>query len=107
MHVAGLDNNLVNIASQAITQLDDNHAFRTHFDNLLFPLQERFWQCASPPPTQLSNVISTLRGQRLTMQRWTVPLEPPAGAGGNNIAPIVEWIHGCATPHPRSAANSS
>ncbi|KAI2511562.1 adenylate kinase [Fragilaria crotonensis] len=95
-HVAGSDNNLADIASRAITQLDDDHAFLTHFDNL-FPLQERFWQRASPPPAQLSNVISTLRGQRLTMQRWTVPLEPPAGAGGNNTVPIVERIRGCAT----------
>jgi hypothetical protein len=95
-HVAGADNNLADIASRAITQLDDAHAFLTRFDNL-FPLQERFWQHASPPPAQLSNVISTLRGHSLTMQRWTVPLAPPAGAGGNNTAPIVERIHGCAT----------
>jgi hypothetical protein len=89
-HVAGLDNNLADIASQAITQLDDNHAFLTHFDNL-FPLQERFWH--GPPHAQLSNVISTLRGQRLTMQWWTLSLEPPASAGCNNIVPIVERIH--------------
>ena len=105
-HVAGADNNLADIASRAITHLDDDHAFLTHFDNL-FPLQERFWQRASPPPAQLSNVISTLRGQRLTMQRWTVPLEPPAGVGGNNTVPIVERIRGCATRLPRSAASYS
>ena len=105
-HVAGADNNLADIASQAITHLDDDHAFLTHFDNL-FPLQERFWQRASPPPAQLSNVISTLRGQRLTMQRWTLPLAPPVGAGGNNTVPIVERIRGCATRLPRSAASYS
>jgi hypothetical protein len=105
-HVAGSDNNLADIASRTITQLDDDHAFLTHFDNL-FPLQERFWQRASPPPAQLSNVILTLRGQRLTMQRLTVPLEPPAGVGGNNTAPIVEQIHGCVTRLPRSAASYS
>jgi hypothetical protein len=44
-HVAGLDNNLADIASRAITQLDDNHAFLPHFDNLL-PSQERF--CSVP-----------------------------------------------------------
>jgi hypothetical protein len=106
-HVAGSDSNLADIASRAITQLDDNHAFLTHFNRNLFPLQERFWQRASPPPAQLSNVISTLRGQRLTMQRWAVPLEPPAGAGGNNTPPIVEQIRGCATQLPRSAASYS
>jgi hypothetical protein len=71
-HVTGADNNLADIASRAITQLEDDHAFLTHFNNL-FPLQERFWQCASPLPAQLSNVILTLRGQRLTMQRRTPP----------------------------------
>jgi hypothetical protein len=105
-HVAGADNNLADIASRAITRLDDNHVFLTHFDNL-FPLQERFWRHASPPPAQLSNVISTLRRQRLTMQRWTVPLEPPAGAGGNNTVQIVEQIRGCATRPPRSTASYS
>ncbi len=103
-HVAGANNNLADIASRAITHLDDDHAFLTHFDNL-FPLQERFWQRASPPPAQLSNVISTLRGQRLTMQRWTVPLEPPAGVGGSNTVPIVEqpdpWLRDT-TPAIRS-----
>ena len=44
-HVAGVDNNIADIALQSITQLGDNHAFLMHFDNL-FPLQERFWQRA-------------------------------------------------------------
>ncbi len=70
-HVAGLDNNLADIASRAITQLDDDHAFLTHFDTL-FPLQEQSWQRSIPPPAQLFNVISTLRGQRLTAQLWTL-----------------------------------
>jgi hypothetical protein len=106
-HVADADNNLADIALQATTQLDDDNAFLMHFDNL-FPLQERFWQRASPPPAQLSNVISTLRGQRLTIQRRTVLLEPPAaGAGGNNTVQIVEQIRGCATRLPRFAASYS
>ena len=105
-HVAGTANNLADIASRAITQLDDDHAFLTHFDNL-FPLQERFWQRASPPPAQLSNVISTLRGQRLTTQRWTMQLGPPAGAGGTSTAPNVEQIHGCGIPPQRPAASYS
>jgi hypothetical protein len=105
-HVAGLDNNLADIASQAITQLDDDHAFLTHFDTL-FPLQEQSWQHSSPTPAQLCNVISTLRGQGLTAQRWTLQLGPPAGAGGSNTAPIVEQIRGCGTQHPRSAASYS
>jgi hypothetical protein len=106
-HAADSDNNLADIALLAITQLDDNHAFFTHFDNLL-PLLERFWQQAIPPPTQLlSNVILTLRGQRMTMQRWTLPFEPPAGAGDSNIVPTVEWIHDCKTQLPQSTASHS
>ena len=105
-HVAGSDNNLADIASRAITHLDDDHAFLTHFDNL-FPLQGRFWQRASPPPAQLSNVISTLRGQRLTLQRWTMQLGPPAGAGGTATAPNVERIHGSGIPPQRPAASYS
>jgi hypothetical protein len=100
-----LDNNLADIASQAITQLDDDHAFLTHF-NTLFPLQEQSWQPSSTPPAQLCNVILTLRWQRLTVQRWTLQLGSPAGAGGNNTAPIVEQIRGCGTHHLQSAASS-
>ncbi len=105
-HVAGSDNNLADITSRAITQLDDDHAFLMHFDTL-FPLQEQSWQRASPPPAQLCNVILTLRGQRLTMQRWTLQLGLPAGAGGSNTAPSVEQIRGCVTQHPRSTASYS
>jgi hypothetical protein len=105
-HVAGSDNNLADVASQAITQLDDDHAFLTHIDTV-FPLQEQSWRHASIPPAQLCNVISTLHGQRLTMQRWTLQLGSPAGAGGSNTAPIVEQIRSCGTPRPRSAGSSS
>ncbi len=51
-YVAGLDNNLADIALRASTQRDYDHAFLTHF-NTLFPLQERSWQRASSPPAQL------------------------------------------------------
>ena len=37
-HVAGEDNTLADIASRAITHIDDNSAFLMHF-NTLFPLQ--------------------------------------------------------------------
>ena len=103
-HVAGKENTLADIASRAIPQIDDDHAFLTHFDSL-FPLQERYWQRASPPPELLSNVILTLRGQRLTLQRWMVPSGPPIGAGGPSTAPNVELIHGCATLALRPAAS--
>jgi hypothetical protein len=96
IYVAGSDNNLADIASRAITQLDDDHAFLPHFDTL-FHLQEQSWQRASPPPAQLCNVISMLRGQRLTMQRWTLQLGPPAGL----VAAILHrlWNRSVAAGH--------
>ncbi|KAI2513588.1 hypothetical protein MHU86_728 [Fragilaria crotonensis] len=103
-HVAGKANTLADIASRAIPQFDDDSAFLTHFNNT-FPLHGRFWQRASPPPAQLSNVISTLRGQRLTLQRWTVQSVPPTGGGGRSTAPNVELIRGSGTSHPRPAAS--
>ena len=103
-HVAGKANTLADIASRAIPQIDDDSAFLTHFNNT-FPLQGRFWQRASPPPALLSNVILTLRGQRLTLQRWTVQSVPPTGGGGSNTAPNVELIRGSGTSHPQPAAS--
>jgi hypothetical protein len=103
-HVAGVDNALADIASRPITQLDDDTAFLTHFDSA-FPLQNRFWQRASPIPEQLSNVILTLRGQRLTLQRWMVQSEPPTGDGGASTAPSVELIHGSGTSVRLPGAN--
>jgi hypothetical protein len=41
-HVAGADNNLADIASRAITHLDDDHAFLTHFGSVPLRLQSRF-----------------------------------------------------------------
>jgi hypothetical protein len=100
----GRTTHLADIASRAITHIDDDFAFLTHFDTL-FPLQGRYWQRASPPPELLSNVILTLRGQRLTLQRWMVPSGPPIGAGGPSTAPNVELIHGCGTSALRPAAS--
>ena len=105
-HIKGTDNTMADIALRPITHLDDNSAFLTHFDSV-FPLQDRFWQRASPPPVQLSNVISTLRGRRLTLQRWMVQSVPPIGAGGASTAPSVELIHGSGTSHLRPRANYS
>jgi hypothetical protein len=98
-HVAGTDNVLADIASRPIPTIDDDSAFLTHFDSA-FPLQYRYWRRASPLPVQLSNVILTLRGQRLTMQRWTLKSGPPTGAGVNT-APSVEfnpWLRDITPP---------
>ena len=103
-HVAGVDNALADIASRPITQLDDDRAFLTYFDSM-FPLQNRSWQRASPRPEQLSNVILTLRGQRLTLQRWTMPSVPQTGNGGPLTAPSVELIRGSGTSMTPREAN--
>lgn len=103
-HVAGKDNALADIASRPISQLDVDDAFLTYFDSA-FPLQNRFWQRASPSPAQLSNVILTLRGQRLTLQRWMVQSVPPTGDGGVSTAPNVELIHGSGTSMRPPGAN--
>ena len=82
LHIAGKANVLADIASRAIQNCDDP-SFLTHF-NSLFPLTAKntSWLRAYPPPDQLSNVILTLRGQRLQLQRWTMPPAQPAGDGG-------------------------
>ncbi len=99
-HVAGTDNVLADIASRPIPTIDDDSAFLTHFDSA-FPLQHRYWRRASPVPVQLSNVILTLRGQRLRMQRWIQKSAPPTGGGGDNTAPNAELIRGSETlPRP-------
>ena len=103
-HLKGTDNTLADIVSRPITHIDDDSAFLTHFDSV-FPLQDRFWRRASPPPVRLSNVISTLRGQRLTLQRWMVQSVPPTGDGGASTAPSVELIHGSGTLHLQPRVN--
>ena len=54
--------------------------FLTHF-NLSYPLQSTSWTNVQPPSDLWSNVIATLRGQRLPLQRWT--MKP-----GKKVSPI-------------------
>jgi hypothetical protein len=96
-HVAGLDNNKPEIASQAITHVDDDHAIASHALPYSIPFTGALLAASKP----------TARGQCLTLQQWTLQLGPPAGAGGSNTAPIVEQIHDCGTHCPRSAASYS
>ena len=83
LHIAGKANVLADIASRAIQNCDDP-SFLTQF-NSLFPLPAKntSWLCACPPPDhQLSNLILTLRVQRLQLQRRTTPPALPAGDHG-------------------------
>jgi hypothetical protein len=77
-HFKGTDNTLLaDLVLWPITHLDDDSAFLTHFDSA-FPLQDRFWQRASPPPGQLSNVelihgLRTLHLQPIANYCWALP----------------------------------
>ena len=94
-HIAGKANVLADTASRVIPNCPDA-AFLTHF-NLLFPLtpKQTSWQRAYPMTVQLSNVILTLRGQRLLLQRRTMPPVLPAGDGGPGTAPSATATLGC------------
>jgi hypothetical protein len=93
-----VENILADVASRAIPAKFDwkvensschnsppNTCFLTYFA-ARFPLpQTCSWQIVTPTPELLSNVISTLRGQRLQMQRWILPPERPRGESGANM----------------------
>jgi hypothetical protein len=67
----------------------------TLFDSK-FPLsQEKCWHGVTIPAAQLSLVISTLRGQRLTLQRWMVTPECDHGPTGPDSALKLMSTLGC------------
>jgi hypothetical protein len=99
VHIAGIQNTLADVASRRINEIDSSSAssglfnphlppnvtFLTYFA-ARFPLpQPSYWQIVTPNPELLSNVISTLRGQRLQMQRWTLPPDLQAGISGSHM----------------------
>jgi hypothetical protein len=96
--IAGVDNKLADVASRAIPSLLDcdnpphSHNMPTPafiaFFNHKFPLpQHKSWTPARPSSEMLSNVISTLRGRRLPLQKWTSQPEPLHGKIGGNLPP--------------------
>lgn len=98
-HIAGKSNTLADIASRPIPAIAlDDSRFLTHFA-ALFPLSPKHtsWQRAHPMPDQLSNVILTLRGQRLPLQRWTIPRDTLAGPGGAATVMNAASTRGCTT----------
>ena len=51
--------------------LFDDDELLTHF-NAIYPLpQNRSWKIVTPRQEDISKVLSTLRGERLTMAQWT------------------------------------
>ena len=62
--------------------LFDDDQLLTHF-NANFPLpQNRSWRIVTPRPEDISKVLSTLRGERLTMAQWTSQGEGSTGKTG-------------------------
>lgn len=57
--------------------------FSTHFS---LP-QNRSWRVVTLPPADISKVVSTLRGQRLTMAQWTSRDDRNIGTSGLNSQP--------------------
>ena len=81
--------------------------FLTHF-NSKFPLPQNLsWRLAHPTPAMLSNVISTLRGQRLPMQQWMTKPESTVGTPGCNTWPNGDKPRTCPTCPNTTSRKSS
>jgi hypothetical protein len=105
--VAGVDNEMADVASRSFNHpdLQCNHSFLTHF-NTRFPLpQQLSWTLAHPTPATILLVTSTLAGERLTLQRWMTPFEPPTGATGLSFVPTHDAPHTCSIPPSPSSNN--
>jgi hypothetical protein len=84
-HVAGDQNTLADVASRTLTSVSHPSAFLPHFASR-FPLpQSLSWQRVHPASALCSNVISTLRGQRLELQRWMTPTGKDTGKTGDDM----------------------
>jgi hypothetical protein len=81
-HVAGETNTLADVASRELTSVSHPSAFLPHF-NARFPLpQSPSWQRVHPTSALCSNVILTLRGQRLELRRWMIKTGRNTGKTG-------------------------
>jgi hypothetical protein len=113
-HVAGKQNILADTASRRL-QVAEPHStmhgepnmpnnkqfvsanmFLTVF-NAMFPLQQLgSWHNVPPPSVPYSNVISTLRGKRLELRRWTTRIERSHGLVGSPMPAQADLTPGCA-----------
>jgi hypothetical protein len=103
-HWAGKDNRPADAASRSFDPNDTHFALdNTHFLKLFhssFPLpQDVCWQLQPIPPTPLSQLISTLGGQRLPLQQWTYLPGFETGECGQPTVPNK----GSLTPTSRTA----
>jgi hypothetical protein len=84
-HTPGETNILANVASRVIKSITASNpcAFLSYFNDR-FPLpQSPSWQLVTLDSNLSSNVILTLRGQRLELRRWTTKQGSSAGTTGS------------------------
>jgi hypothetical protein len=80
--------------------------FLTHFDSS-YPLQQLSWTNVQPPSDLWSNVIATLRGLQLPLQRWTTSPGLKASPTGPIIPGKVQQTHGSEATARPSNRNAS
>jgi hypothetical protein len=107
-HVAGTTNKLADVASRQLAGVASHfhlleHApgsmcpstFLTLF-NSHYPLpQKRPWTNVQPNSALWSNVISTLRGQRLGLRQWTIKLDERPGPTGLHMPDRADSTRTC------------
>jgi hypothetical protein len=89
-HVAGDTNTLADVASRKIKDVpcfpsfaSNPAAFLSYFNSRFLLPQSPSWQIVYPNSNHCSNVISTLRGQRLELRRWMTRNAPKVGRTGH------------------------
>jgi hypothetical protein len=114
-HVAGVRNTLADVASRVIPGVPPMETtpvsvcpteFLTHFDSS-YPLQTLSWTNVQPPSCLWSNVIATLRGLQLPLQRWTTSPGPKVLTTGPTMPVRVAPTHGYEATAKPSSRNTS
>ena len=105
LSIKGEENDMADVVSRSMdarsgTVYSDSDLLL--FFNTKFPLpQNRSWKIVTLPVDLTSKIVSTLRGQRLTMAQWTT-----AGAGEHGATGRASWHNGT-DPRTSSTAHLS
>jgi hypothetical protein len=99
-HVAGVQNVLADVASRPQPGVEDHFHLLEYSPGDMFPEtflilfnssyplpQRQLWHNVQPPAEIWSNVISTLRGGRLTLPQWTTKSEQRVSGTGPHMPP--------------------
>jgi len=111
-HVTGMENILADVVSRPVTGIASHYHmfennpsamcpkdFLTHFTTS-YPLpQQRPWLNVQPSSGLWSNVVLTLRGQRLELRLWTMKCDKLGGITGPPMQADAALTRGCA-PNP-------